>query len=253
MENISDKEVTKKKKRRKRKKSSAVKTVVKTEVKETKVKVEEKKFNTAELEIIKEEISENLDNSRQIPQHMFSIKNLFMTVLVTCVIVLLILAGYLAGVFYTLDQEPEENIDFGNINAIEEEKISVEIADYEFKVPTGYQVVESESLLKVNDISTGYSVEVLELLNEAKLYEENTIDEYRNELNSSGYTIYASYILDEFEEKFLVYTGVDNLGSEFRVVYSPLKADMVAKFLVTSEYDRISDEVYNDVNEMRNK
>ena len=250
MENVSDKEVTKKKKRRKRKKSTAaIKTTVKKEV----VKVEEKKFNTAELEIIKEEISENLDNSHQIPQHMFSIKNLFMTVLVTCLIVLLILAGYLAGVFYTLDQEPNENTDFGNVNAIENEKLSVVVADYEFGVPAGYQVVDSNSMLKVNDMSTGYSVDVLELLNEAKLYEESTIEKFRNELNSNGYVIYASYILDEFEDKFLVYTGVDNLGSEFRVVYSPLKADLVAKFLVTSEYDRLNDIVYEDVNEMVNK
>lgn len=251
MENVSDKEVTKKKKRRKRKKSTAaVKTTVKTEVKTVK---EEKRFNTAELEVIKEEITENLDNSQQIPQHMFSIKNLFMTVLVTCLIVLLILAGYLAGVFFTLDQELNEDIDFGNVNAIEEEKVSVEVADYEFRVPTGYQVVDSSSMLKVNDMATGYSVEVLELLNEAKLYEETTIDKYRNELNSNGYVIYASYILDEFEDKFLVYTGVDNLGSEFRIVYSPLKADLVAKFLVTSEYDKLNDIVYDDVNEMRNK
>ena len=84
MESINDKDVVKKKKRRKRKKSSAVKaTVQKTEVRD-------KSFDTAKLEKLKEELDEKLDSTKQVPIYVFSIKNLFITILATCLVVLTI-------------------------------------------------------------------------------------------------------------------------------------------------------------------
>ena len=117
MENINDKDTAKRKKRRKRKKSTtAVKsTTARAEkiVKEHKAK----EFDTAQLEVIKKEVSENLGHTKSNPQHIFSIQNLFMTVLVTCLVVLTIVAGYLVGLFDSLQNE-DEPVDLGVTNGL---------------------------------------------------------------------------------------------------------------------------------------
>ena len=165
MENISDKEVVKKKKRRKRKKSTTVKsTVVKTAV-------HDKAFDTAKIDKIKEEVSEHLENTKQVPMHVFSIKNLFITILATCLVVLVIVAGYLVGLFESLQNDPQPEIDFGTVNSIEEQKKYVNISDYNFLVPSGFEEVNNGGILKVNNSTTGVNLEIMDVLTEKTIFQ----------------------------------------------------------------------------------
>ena len=247
MENISDKEVVKKRKRRKRKKSTAVKsTVIKTESRD-------KSFDTARLEKLKEEVSGKLDNTKQVPIHVFSIKNLFVTVLATCLVVLVIVGGYLIGLFEDLRSEPLPEIEFGSVNSIESQKKFVKIEDYSFLVPSGYQLTDTDAKLKVNNIDSGINLELVDVLKSSDLLDEKVVDEYKDELVKKGYIIYGTYFTSGYEDNFLVYSGVDSLGDELRMVYAPLTKKKMAKIMITSEYDVLTNDVLDIVYEMLNK
>ena len=246
MENVNDKDVVKKKKRRKRKKSTAAATVQKTEVRD-------KSFDTAKLEKLKEELDEKLDSTKQVPIHMFSIKNLFVTVLATCLVVLVIVAGYLVGLFESLRSEPVPDVEFGTVNSIETEKKYVDIEDYKFLVPSGYQLADSDAKLKVNNLDSGVNLELIEVLKQKDLFDEDVVEEYKEELTDKGYVIYGTYFTNDYEDNFLVYSGVDSLGDELRMVYAPLNKKKIAKIMVTSEYEAITNDVLDIVYEMLNK
>lgn len=247
MENISDKEVVKKKKRRKRKKSTAVnKNVVKTES-------VEKSFDTAKLENLKEELSEKLEHSKQVPIHVFSIKNLFVTVLATCLVVLVIVAGYLIGLFEDLRSEPLPEIEFGTVNSIESQKKFVKVDDYNFLVPAGYQLMDSDAKMKVNNLESGINVELLEVLKNKDIFDEDVVEDYKDELTDKGYVIYGTYFTSDYDDNFLVYSGVDVLGDELRMIYAPITKKKIAKIMVTSEYETLSNDILDTVYEMLNK
>lgn len=246
MESINDKDVVKKKKRRKRKKSTASATVQKTVVRD-------KAFDTAKLEKLKEELDEKLDSTKQVPIHMFSIKNLFVTVLATCLVVLVIVAGYLVGLFESLRSEPVPDVEFGTVNSIETEKKYVDIEDYKFLVPSGYQLADSDAKLKVNNLDSGVNLELIEVLKQKDLFDEDVVEEYKEELTDKGYVIYGTYFTNDYEDNFLVYSGVDSLGDELRMIYAPLNKKKIAKIMVTSEYEAITNDVLDIVYEMLNK
>ena len=252
MENVSDKDIKKKKKRRKRKKSTTV-------VSENQIRHEQivqnhkvKDFDTADLEEIKEEVSKNVSRTKPTPQHIFSVQNLFMTILITCLVVLTIVAGYLIGLFDSL--QADDSLDFGNVNSIEMGSSSVSIANYDFLIPMGYtHVSEPNSLMKITDVITGVTFEVSEILTIKNLYSENTIEKYRNKLTSEGYVIYSSYVYEDEYNKYLVYSGVDIVGTELRMVYAPLVDGSVVKIAVTSEFDELTDDIYLSIAEMLGK
>lgn len=246
MESINDKDVVKKKKRRKRKKSTTSATVQKTVVRD-------KAFDTAKLEKLKEELDEKLDSTKQVPIHMFSIKNLFVTVLATCLVVLVIVAGYLVGLFESLRSEPVPDVEFGTVNSIETEKKYVDIEDYKFLVPSGYQLADSDAKLKVNNLDSGVNLELIEVLKQKDLFDEDVVEEYKEELTDKGYVIYGTYFTNDYEDNFLVYSGVDSLGDELRMIYAPLNKKKIAKIMVTSEYEAITNDVLDIVYEMLNK
>ena len=247
MESINDKDVVKKKKRRKRKKSSAVKaTVQKTEVRD-------KSFDTAKLEKLKEELDEKLDSTKQVPIYVFSIKNLFITILATCLVVLTIVAGYLVGLFESLRSEPLPDVEFGTVNSIETQKKYVDVENYKFLVPSGYELTDSDAKLKVNNLESGFNLELIDVLKQKDLFDEDVVEEYRDELTDKGYVIYGTYFTHDYEDNFLVYSGVDTLGDELRMVYAPLNKKKIAKIMVTSEYEAITNDVLDTVYEMLNK
>lgn len=247
MESINDKDVVKKKKRRKRKKSTAVKATVQT------VETRDKSFDTAKLKKLKEELDEKLDSTKQVPIHMFSIKNLFVTVLATCLVVLVIVAGYLVGLFDSLRSEPIPDVEFGTVNSIETEKKYVDIEDYKFLVPSGYQLADSDAKLKVNNLDSGFNLELIDVLKQKDLFDEDVVEEYKEELTDKGYVIYGTYFTSEYEDNFLVYSGVDSLGDELRMIYAPLNKKKIAKIMVTSEYEAITNDILDTVYEMLNK
>ena len=256
MENINDKDTAKKKKRRKRKKSTAAvkstATVKSTTTKAEKVVKEHKakEFDTAELELIKEEVSAKLGNSKSTPQHIFSIQNLFMTVLVTCLIVLTIVAGYLVGLFDSL-QTAEPELDLGVSNSIGLENSVVSVANYEFVIPLGYtHVSDPNSLLLITDVITGVNIEVEEIISVKDLYSEASITKYRNELTEAGYVVYGSYVYDDEYGKYLVYSGVDGIGTESRIIYAMLNDKTAVRLLVTSQFESINDDIYISIAEM---
>ena len=252
MENINDKDTAKRKKRRKRKKSTtAVKsTTARAEkiVKEHKAK----EFDTAQLEVIKKEVSENLGHTKSNPQHIFSIQNLFMTVLVTCLVVLTIVAGYLVGLFDSLQNE-DEPVDLGVTNSIEMGNSTVSIANYQFVIPLGYtHVSDPNSLLYITDVISGVNIEVAEIIT-VSLYSEKSIAKYRNELTELGYVVYGSYVYDDEYGKYLVYSGVDGIGTECRIIYGMLNKKSAVKLLVTSEFESLNDDIYISVAELLGK
>lgn len=253
MENMSDKDSLKKKKRRKRKKS----TVVKSTPKKAEQIVKEHKteeFNTAELEVIKTEVSKEMGVSKSNPQHIFSIQNLFMTVLVTCLVVLVIVAGYLVGLFDSLNHL-DNDVDFDATNSIEvAQNQTVAVGNAELIVPTGYVLVEDkDSLFKINDVIVGVTMEVDSIVSNSDLYSEKTINKYRKELVGDDYVVYGSYVYDDELGKYLVYSGVDAIGTECRVVYAPLKGNDIIKILVTSEFESLTDDIYISIAEMLKK
>ena len=247
MESINDKDVVKKKKRRKRKKSTAVKTTVQN------VETRDKAYDTAKLEKLKEDLDEKLDSTRQVPIHMFSIKNLFVTVLATCLVVLVIVAGYLVGLFDSLRSEPIPDVEFGTVNSIETEKKYVDVENYKFLVPSGYQLADSDAKLKVNNLDSGFNLELIDVLKQKDLFDEDVVEEYKEELTDKGYVIYGTYFTNEYEDNFLVYSGVDSLGDELRMIYAPLNKKKIAKIMVTSEYEAITNDILDTVYEMLNK
>ena len=247
MENISDKEVVKKKKRRGRKKSTS-------KVASPSVKKEEVLFNTAHLEKIKEEVSEKIDTTKQVPQHVFSLKNLFMTVLFTCLLVLVIVAGYLIGLFESIKDDDLPVVDLNAINRVTGGP-AMTVEGYDFVVPYEFEEVDSESLMKVNNAETGVNIEILEIVERDSIYDESIMDGIRQELLADGYKVYASYVLEENGAKYLIYTGVDSVDSEFRMLYAELEDGEVAKILITTEYEEepLTDMVYSYVTELLNK
>ena len=247
MESINDKDVVKKKKRRKRKKSSAVKASVQ------KTEVRDKSFDTAKLEKLKEELDEKLDSTKQVPIHMFSIKNLFVTVLATCLVALVIVAGYLVGLFDSLRSEPLPDVEFGTVNSIETQKKYVDVENYKFLVPSGYELTDGDAKLKVNNLENGFNLELIDVLKQKDLFDEDVVEGYRDEVTNKGYVIYGTYFTHEYEDNFLVYSGVDSLGDELRMVYAPLNKKKIAKIMVTSEYESITNDVLDTVYEMLNK
>lgn len=250
MESISDKDTAKKKKRRKRKKSTAAVKSTTTRAEKIVKQHKAKEFDTAELEIIKKEVSENLGHTKSNPQHIFSIQNLFMTVLVTCLVVLTIVAGYLVGLFDSLQNE-KDNVDFGVTNSIEMENSTVSIANYQFVIPLGYtHVSDPNSLLYITDVISGINIEVAEIITVSDLYSEKSITKYRNELADSGYVVYGSYVYDDEYGKYLVYSGVDGIGTECRVIYGMLNNKSAVKLLVTSEFESLTDDIYISVAEL---
>lgn len=242
MESINDKDVVKKKKRRKRKKSTAVKATVR-----------DKSFDTAKLEKLKEELDEKLESTKQVPIYMFSIKNLFVTVLATCLVVLIIVAGYLIGLFDSLRSEPLPDVEFGTVNSIETQKKYVDIDNYKFLVPSGYQLADSDAKLKVNNVESGFNLELIDVLKQKDLFNEDVVEGYRDELTDKGYVIYGTYFTHDYEDNFLVYSGVDSLGDELRMIYAPLNKKKIAKIMVTSEYEAITNDILDTVYEMLNK
>ena len=113
---------------------------------------------------------------------MFSIKNLFVTVLATCLVVLVIVAGDLVGLFEALRSEAVPDVEFGTVNSIETEKKYVDIEDYKFLVPSGYQLADSDAKLKVNNLDSGVNLELIKVLKQKDLFDEDVVEEYKEEL-----------------------------------------------------------------------
>lgn len=247
MDNVNDKDLIKKKKRRKRKKST---TVVKQNIE----KVEKDRiFDTMLLEKIREQVDKDIDNKKEVPMHIFTIKNLFVTVLATCLVVLVIVAGYLVGLFEDLRSEPLPSIEFELANNIELQKKYIDVDGYKFLIPDGYQLMDSDNVLKVSNFEKGNSIELLEISKSKNLLDPDVITELKNELIKFGYAIYGTYFTTDYANNFLVFSGVDVSGLEMKMVYVALNDKKNAKIMISSEYGELSNESLDSVDELLNR
>ena len=253
---VLEQDVAKKKKRRKRKSSTnkanvapvktetkkveVIKEVVKEEIVEDK---EESKvtFNTFELEKIKSEEADRISYHR-VPINAFSMKNLVLTICVVFLLIVFVVGGYYVGSLnYNKDLSTELDASHKVTGMVSE----IEFAGHTLYVPFGFERVDSDTSVKIVDSIEGTSIELLGLFNEDVEFDETFVETNRLDLQDDGYVIYSSYILDN---GMLVYTGLDSVFSTIKVVFAK-NDNVMYKILVSNEYENISDDVYEFVEE----